>query len=114
MSELVMCGETDIAAADIRISINQMKRKRRRIYQVKKRWLKRKVGREERRTLPQRLSQRNLVMGRTEVEVLRNLWRERESKRKNARMEQEQEQEQEKNQQNNLLLNRLMNRCYPL
>ena len=26
MSELVMCGETDIAAADIRISINQMKR----------------------------------------------------------------------------------------
>ena len=26
MSELVLCGETDIAAADIRISINQMKR----------------------------------------------------------------------------------------
>ena len=26
MSELVMCGDTDIAAADIRISINQMKR----------------------------------------------------------------------------------------
>ena len=26
MSELVLCGETDIAAAEMRISINQMKR----------------------------------------------------------------------------------------